>query len=463
MPPTGGPSTSIDPATEDAIAPGRPGRRRRRRRRRRGGATRVRGRLGVEPVHAPPARPPAVEDGRPARGATPTSSRSSRALDNGKPVRRARATATWRPPRSCSATSPAGRRRSRARRSRCRARPAVPRLHAARADRRRRRHRAVELPAGDGVLQDRPGAHGGQHRRPQARRADPAERAAPRRAVPRGGAARGRRQRRPRASATPVRRSSAHLDVDKVAFTGSTEVGKKIVAAAAGNLKKVSLELGGKAPNIVFADADLEEAIAGSAHAAFFNQGQCCVNGSRLYVQRGVFDEVVEGISRIARGIKVGQRVRPERPTWVRSSPTSSTRRSCGYLAAGVAEGATVAAGGDRVGERGYFVRPTVFTDVSERDVDPAGRDLRPGRHGGAVRHRRRGGRAREQHPLRPRRRRLVARHRHGPPGRRPPARRHGVAQHLARRRRDACRAAATRSRAGVASSGRSGSTTTPS
>lgn len=157
-----------------------------------------------------------------------------------------------------------------------------------------------------------------------------------------------------------------HVDVDKVAFTGSTAVGKKIAAAASRNLKKVSLELGGKAPNIIFNDADLSKAIPGSAHAAFFNQGQCCVNGSRLYVQRGVFDEVVAGISEIAKGIRVGSAFDDSTDMGPLISD-EQFEKVTGYLAAGVAEGATVAEGGVRVGERGYFVRPTVFTDVSEQ------------------------------------------------------------------------------------------------
>ena len=99
---------------------------------------------------------------------------------------------------------------------------------------------------------------------------------------------------------------AAHPDVDKVAFTGSTEVGKLILQAAAGNLKKVSLELGGKSPNIVFKDADLEASIPGSASAIFFNHGQCCCAGSRLYVEKSIFDEVVEGVAEDAKKIKVG-------------------------------------------------------------------------------------------------------------------------------------------------------------
>src|SRR5271156_5422174 len=99
---------------------------------------------------------------------------------------------------------------------------------------------------------------------------------------------------------------AAHPDVDKVAFTGSTEVGKLIVHAATGNLKKVSLELGGKSPNIVLEDADLESAIPGAASAIFFNHGQCCCAGSRLYVEKPIFDRVVEGVSQLASKIRIG-------------------------------------------------------------------------------------------------------------------------------------------------------------
>src|SRR6202034_4212923 len=104
---------------------------------------------------------------------------------------------------------------------------------------------------------------------------------------------------------------AAHPHVDKVAFTGSTEVGKLIVHAAAGNLKKVSLELGGKSPNVVFKDADLSSAIPGAASAIFFNHGQCCCAGSRLYVQNESFDKVVDGVSQAAAKIKVGPGMEP--------------------------------------------------------------------------------------------------------------------------------------------------------
>jgi phenylacetaldehyde dehydrogenase len=156
---------------------------------------------------------------------------------------------------------------------------------------------------------------------------------------------------------------AAHPGVDKVAFTGSTEVGKLIVQAAAGNLKKVSLELGGKSPNVVFKDADLETAIPGAASAIFFNHGQCCCAGSRLYVEKGVFDKVVEGVSEHGSQIKVG----PGMDLSTQMGPLVSSEqldRVCGYLDSGRSEGAKAMIGGKRVGDRGYFVAPTVLTDV---------------------------------------------------------------------------------------------------
>ena len=105
-----------------------------------------------------------------------------------------------------------------------------------------------------------------------------------------------------------------HPDVDKVSFTGSTEVGKLIVEAAAGNLKRVGLELGGKSPSIIFGDADLDQAIAGAAQHIFFNHGQSCVAGSRLFVEKSIYDQVVDGISAGARAIKLGDSFDPESP-----------------------------------------------------------------------------------------------------------------------------------------------------
>ena len=158
---------------------------------------------------------------------------------------------------------------------------------------------------------------------------------------------------------------AAHSGVDKVAFTGSTEVGKLIVQAAAGNLKKVSLELGGKSPNILFNDVeDLDAAIGGAASAIFFNHGQCCCAGSRLYVERGVFDRVVEGLSEHARNIRLGSGLDAETEMGPLVSE-EQLERVCGFLASGVEAGAETVTGGCRVGDKGYFVEPTVITKTS--------------------------------------------------------------------------------------------------
>jgi phenylacetaldehyde dehydrogenase len=158
---------------------------------------------------------------------------------------------------------------------------------------------------------------------------------------------------------------AAHDGVDKIAFTGSTEVGKLIVHAAAGNLKKVSLELGGKSPNVVFKDADMDTAIGGSASAIFFNHGQCCCAGSRLYVERPVFDQVVDGVVEEAKKIKVGSGLDPE----TNMGPLVSEEqlhRVCNYLEIGMSEGAKAVVGGHKIGDKGYFVEPTVLVDTKE-------------------------------------------------------------------------------------------------
>src|SRR6266508_2255796 len=157
---------------------------------------------------------------------------------------------------------------------------------------------------------------------------------------------------------------AAHDNVDKVAFTGSTEVGKIIVRAAVGNLKKVSLELGGKSPNIVFKDVgDLDAAIAGAANAIFFNHGQCCCAGSRLLVERDIFAEVVEGVATHAKKIKLG----PGLDASTEIGPLVSEEqlnRVTNYMHQGKQAGACYVTGGNRAGQRGYFVRPTVVKDV---------------------------------------------------------------------------------------------------
>lgn len=154
---------------------------------------------------------------------------------------------------------------------------------------------------------------------------------------------------------------SAHPDVDKVAFTGSTEVGRKIIQASAGNLKKVTLELGGKSPMIVLPDADIDEAINGCTIGIFFNSGQSCMAGSRLLVHRSIHDRLVAGIVARANEIRVGNGFDAGNQLGPLVSQVQLDR-VLGYIEIGKAEGAVLAAGGVRVGEDGYFVRPTVFT-----------------------------------------------------------------------------------------------------
>jgi phenylacetaldehyde dehydrogenase len=159
---------------------------------------------------------------------------------------------------------------------------------------------------------------------------------------------------------------AAHPKVDKIAFTGSTEVGKLIVQAATGNLKKVSLELGGKSPNIVFRDADLESTIAGASSAIFFNHGQCCCAGSRLYVEDKSFDKVVQGVADQASKIRVGPGLEPTTDMGPLVSE-EQLNRVCGYLESGFSEGAKAMVGGSRQGDKGYFVKPTVLVNTNEK------------------------------------------------------------------------------------------------
>ena len=154
-----------------------------------------------------------------------------------------------------------------------------------------------------------------------------------------------------------------HELVDKVAFTGSTEIGKLIARAATGNLKKVTLELGGKSPAIVFPDADLEGAIAGAANAIFFNHGQCCCAGSRLFVHRRIFDKIVEGVAGIAAKIKVGPGLDPATEMGPLVSDEQLARVT-GYIDSGRRDGAKRITGEARF-DAGYFVSPTVLIDTT--------------------------------------------------------------------------------------------------
>ena len=159
-----------------------------------------------------------------------------------------------------------------------------------------------------------------------------------------------------------------HGDVDKIAFTGSTSVGKLIGKNAMDTVKRVSLELGGKSPVIVAGDVDVEEVVAGAANAIFFNQGQVCTAGSRLYVQDKLFDQVVEGVAKVADSMQMGPGLDPNSQLGPLVSD-EQFERVMGFIDKGKAEGGEVVAGGVRHGDSGYFVRPTVFTNVGPKDT----------------------------------------------------------------------------------------------
>ena len=157
-----------------------------------------------------------------------------------------------------------------------------------------------------------------------------------------------------------------HMDIDKVAFTGSTEIGRLILeAAAASNLKRVTLELGGKSPNIIFEDADLDEAVEGAHLGLFSNQGQICCAGSRVFVEEKIYDEFLEKSVARARKRVVGD---PFDPSTEQGPQVDQAHfdRVMGYIESGRSEGAILACGGNRVGNLGYFIEPTVFADVHD-------------------------------------------------------------------------------------------------
>ncbi|PXA99313.1 betaine-aldehyde dehydrogenase [Nostoc sp. 3335mG] len=155
-----------------------------------------------------------------------------------------------------------------------------------------------------------------------------------------------------------------HRDVDKVAFTGSTATGRAILDAAKGNFKRVTLELGGKSPAIVLPDADLDLAIPGVANAIFFNAGQVCIAGSRLYAHRSIFDRVVEGVADYAKGLSIGHGL----DAGTQMGPLVSAKhaeRVASFVDGARSDGATLLTGGERLGEAGTFVSPTVVVDVT--------------------------------------------------------------------------------------------------
>jgi aldehyde dehydrogenase (NAD+) len=157
-----------------------------------------------------------------------------------------------------------------------------------------------------------------------------------------------------------------HMDVDKVAFTGSTEVGHLIMEAAAkSNLKRVTLELGGKSPNIVFADTDLDEAVEGAHFGLFFNHGQCCCAGSRVFVEEKIYDKFVEKSGARAEKRIVGDPFDPKTEQGPQVDQAQFDK-IMGFIDSGREQGAKLVCGGDRVGDRGYFIEPTVFADVQD-------------------------------------------------------------------------------------------------
>ncbi|KAK2058387.1 aldehyde dehydrogenase [Colletotrichum caudatum] len=157
---------------------------------------------------------------------------------------------------------------------------------------------------------------------------------------------------------------SAHMDVDKIAFTGSTIVGRQIMkAAASSNLKKVTLELGGKSPNIVFDDADIEQAISWVNFGIYYNHGQCCCAGTRIFVQEGIYDKFLAAFKKRAEQNKVGDPFHPETFQGPQVSQLQFDR-IMGYIKAGKDEGATIETGGARHGDKGYFIQPTIFSNV---------------------------------------------------------------------------------------------------
>lgn len=160
---------------------------------------------------------------------------------------------------------------------------------------------------------------------------------------------------------------ASHMDIDKVAFTGSTIVGRNIMkAAASSNLKKVTLELGGKSPNIVFNDADIAEAIKWVNFGIFYNHGQCCCAGSRIYVQEGIYDKFVSEFKKAAESNVIGDPFKDETFQGPQVSQLQFDR-IMSYIKDGTDNGATLVTGGKRKGTEGYFIEPTIFADVNEK------------------------------------------------------------------------------------------------
>lgn len=157
----------------------------------------------------------------------------------------------------------------------------------------------------------------------------------------------------------------AHPGVEKIAFTGSTDVGKLIVKSGVDALKRFSLELGGKSPTIVLADADIDAAVEGAAHAIFYNQGEICTAGSRLYVHTSIYEKFIERLVKVAQSLRVGPGIAPDTQIGPLVSQ-EQLERVAGYVQIGQREGASVAVGGDPLPGPGYFMPPTILLDVKQ-------------------------------------------------------------------------------------------------
>jgi aldehyde dehydrogenase (NAD+) len=156
-----------------------------------------------------------------------------------------------------------------------------------------------------------------------------------------------------------------HPGIDKIAFTGHVDTAKIIQKAAADTLKRVTFELGGKSPNVIFADADMEAAVAGAFHAIYFHGGQCCTAGSRLFVERKIHEEFVERLAEKAKGRKVGDPLDPKTEQGPQVSQ-EQLDKILHYVGLGEKEGATLLTGGERIGSKGFFVQPTIFDNVKD-------------------------------------------------------------------------------------------------
>jgi acyl-CoA reductase-like NAD-dependent aldehyde dehydrogenase len=157
-----------------------------------------------------------------------------------------------------------------------------------------------------------------------------------------------------------------HMGIDKVTFTGSTEVGREVVKASAGNMKRISMELGGKSPNIVFADADLDAAAKGIFMGIFYNQGQCCSAGSRVFIERSAYEKMTAALAERAKTIRLGNPLDPK--THMGPLVSAEQRdRVLSFIESGKNEGAQLLSGGEAVPGSGYFVQPTVFGGVGDK------------------------------------------------------------------------------------------------